>query len=246
MSAPQFNSVRPGIAKNGLYHYYDVGNISSYSGSGTTIVDLMGHMNQDSGTTVFSGTAGAKTSSEYFTYNGSNYWDVTAPTGSFVRTIGRSDVNFTIDGWMYSTVTSSTPMFANRADASNGCQWGASYGNSTGADLMYLGPSVNVTSTLVSSGSAQWRYYAASCNPAAGTVTFFRGDVSSGVQTQTVSYTPEWSTGESADIFRIGRIGGSVFAGSGHRISIWRMYNRTLTSSELKNNFFAERARFGV
>lgn len=69
--------ITPTVPSSGLLVYIDAGNITSYSGTGTTVFDLSG--NGTNGTLVNSPTHSATTNGGVWTFNGSNSY-ISIPT----------------------------------------------------------------------------------------------------------------------------------------------------------------------
>lgn len=244
MSAPQLVSVPPGIILTGLYHHYDVGDARCYAGTGAVITDLMGNLTQGAGTTTFNGTPGGRSSGEFFSFSGGAWWSATPASGAFVRRLGRADTAFSIDGWVYMDSAYPQPMIDTKwAAAYNGFGWYPSY-NGSHRHTFDRGLSSVTSSTIQILGGPQWRYFGISVDPVRQEQIIVQADAS-GLLTDTIPFVPVWSVGESPAQFWVGRYGDS-YAGAGHRLAIWRLYNRALPLDDLRHNFFAQRGRFGI
>ena len=240
--APQLISAPRGIIRAGLHHHYDVGDARCYAGAGTVIADLCGNLNQASGGTAFNGVAGELSANEYFQFSGSNFWDVTPPSGALVRQLGRADTPFSIDAWQYRAAGRAVPLIDNKfAAVANGF---AHWIDQSNYHYFDRGANLSTTTTLALTANAAWHYTGISIDPVAGTYAVLQANAA-GAQTVTGAYASPWSGGESPAYYRIGRYGSS-YAAAGSRLAIWRLYNRALSPDELKHNYIAQRGRFGI
>ena len=212
--------------------HLDAANIKSYPGTGTTWNDLSG--NGNNGTLVNSPTFNT---SGYFTFDGINDHVTLANT----LAIAQSAFSSTIEIIAYrNTTTNFEVMFGGGTQSmNNGLYFGfrsatnnfmyAYYGN----DQDGVTPSTNIA----------WNSYTATYNAGqASRYRYFNSNLLSPSQSSGVTNT-------SSSNFAIGAYQTSPGVISNHfsgRIAAVRVYNRELTSSEIRQNFEATRGRYDI
>jgi hypothetical protein len=211
------------IVRNGLMLNLDVGNAESYAGIGNTLRDISGNGRHGSlvNTPTYSATYGG-----VLTFNGSTNYVTCA-----------NDFNFTTG--TYTIVCATRYSGATRGRMVNGAlnnwligQWGSSTENYYAEGW--------VTAVTTGANDTNWRIYAATGNSATDTWANYTNAVlgssnsggsqgpnglAIGVSGNSGAYNSEWSTGEFSFVLA---------------------YNRVLTATEIKQNFFAYRNRFGI
>lgn len=218
----------------GLVYYIDAGNVSSYSGSGSSINNIAGTAPGASTTTGSPAFTSAGQSS-YFTFNGSTQYIYTA------NLIGQSlSGNITIECWV-NTSTDNGVVVDERGQVGGGWQDSqieivagnlkvATWSYSIGAGTV-VGP---VTRNV-------WQQYTLTQN-ATTTTGYINGST-----TASAAHVREFSAAGLyygimlGDITNLGD--GSYLAGNW---SILKVYNRALTQAEVQQNFNAIRGRYGI
>lgn len=218
----------------GLAYYIDAGNVSSYSGSGSSINNIAGTAPGASTTTGSPAFTSAGQSS-YFTFNGSTQYIYTA------NLIGQSlSGNITIECWV-NTSTDNGVVVDERGQVGGGWQDSqieivagnlkvATWSYSIGAGTV-VGP---VTRNV-------WQQYTLTQN-ATTTTGYINGST-----TASAAHVREFSAAGLyygimlGDITNLGD--GSYLAGNW---SILKVYNRALTQAEVQQNFNAIRGRYGI
>tara|TARA_R110000868_G_scaffold339513_1_gene600231 strand:- start:27 stop:746 length:720 start_codon:yes stop_codon:yes gene_type:complete len=218
----------------GLAYYIDAGNVSSYSGTGSSINNIAGTAPGASTTTGSPAFTSAGQSS-YFTFNGSTQYIYTA------NLIGQSlSGNITIECWV-NTSTDNGVVVDERGQVGGGWQDSqieivagnlkvATWSYSIGAGTV-VGP---VTRNV-------WQQYTLTQN-ATTTTGYINGST-----TASAAHVREFSAAGLyygimlGDITNLGD--GSYLAGNW---SILKVYNRALTQAEVQQNFNAIRGRYGI
>ena len=224
-------STIPNLTTDGLVLYYDPSSASSYPGSGTTITDLSG--NGRSGT-----MSNITYTSPYFTYNGSSSQIAIADNALLEPGSG----DWTMEVWVnqsvagndvvlgkfpaggatvsYSIRTTNTSYYAQLA-SSSGYQNSTTHAGTIGTwyQIVYVFTNVaaNTLQTFVNGSSI-------------GSVAHSLASI---LDTTTGLYIGAYNNGEYPQWFD-GKIG------------ITRLYNRSLTSSEVLNNYNADKSKYGL
>ena len=218
----------------GLVYYIDAGNVSSYSGSGSSINNIAGTAPGASTTTGSPAFTSAGQSS-YFTFNGSTQYIYTA------NLIGQSlSGNITIECWV-NTSTDNGVVVDERGQVGGGWQDSqieivagnlkvATWSYSIGAGTV-VGP---VTRNV-------WQQYTLTQN-ATTTTGYINGST-----TASAAHVREFS---AAGLYYGIMLGDPTSLGDGSYLagnwSILKVYNRALTQAEVQQNFNAIRGRYGI
>jgi hypothetical protein len=217
-----------------LVLYYDPSNSSSYPGTGTTINDLSGN--------GLDGTMSNITfTSPYFSYNGTNS-QISVPDNSLLEP-GSGD--WTMEAWVNQSV-SGNDVVLGKFDP-GGLASDSSYSIRTTNTTYYSqigdgsGSYVNSTNYVGATGSWYQLVYVFT-NVAANTLRTFVNGTSIGsvnhslsgvLNTPTNLYIGSYNNGEYPQWFD-GKIG------------ITRIYNSALTSSQVLQNYNADRSKYGL
>ena len=221
-----------------LVLYYDPSNLSSYSGSGTTINDLSGN--------GLNGTMSNVTyTSPYFTYNGTSSQVQVAD--NVLLEPGSGD--WTMEVWVNQSVLGNDIVLGKfdngglSQDVSYSIRttnttYYAQYGSGSGS-----GPTLFANSTSYTGTTNTWyQLVYVFTNVAANTLETFVNGVSIG----TVSHSLA-SILNSTNPLYIGSYNGGEFAQwFDGRIGITRLYNASLTSSQVLQNFNADKSKYGL
>jgi len=229
------------IVRTGLVLDLDAGMNASYNGSGTTWTDL-------------SGTGNTGTLVNTPTYNSSGYFDFDYLQSESVSFNSSSSLQFlntspyTLEAWVYPTRNSGTGNYTGIFDRESNPGSGRD-----GYNMYFLGSATTntfffterftsgsynpVSVTLNQSVSVNsWHHIVATYNGT--TLTLYRNGSSVG--------TPATTTGNitnTSKTLTIGVRGGQYFGG---RIANTKIYNRSLTASEIQQNYNATKSRFGL
>jgi hypothetical protein len=230
------------IVTSNLILHYDPSNVSSYSGTGTTINDLSGGGRH--------GTMSNVTfTSPYFTFNGTSS-QISVPDSLALEPQG---VDWSIEVWVNQSVAGNDVVlgkFDNGGDASDVsysvrtlnstfyAQYGSGSGSGGGPSGTLFVNSTNHVATL----DTWYQIVYVFTNLAANTLqTFVNGssigtvghNLSSILNTTNPLYIGSYNNGEFPQWFD-GKIG------------IVRMYNKALTATEVLNNFNVDKSKYGL
>ena len=221
-----------------LVLYYDPSNLSSYSGSGTTINDLSGN--------GLNGTmSNISFTSPYFSYNGSSS-QVSVDDNSLLEP-GSGD--WTMEVWVNQSVSGNDVVLGKfdtgglSADVSYSIRttnttYYAQMGSGSGSGSALFVNSTNYVGTIDSWSQIVYVF----TNVAANTLqTFVNGSsigtvshsLASILNTSTNLYIGSYNNGESEQWFD-GKVG------------VVRLYSSALTSSEVLQNYNADKAKYGL
>ena len=218
--------------------YYDPSNSSSYSGSGTTVNDLSGNN--------LSGTLSNVTyTSPAFDFNGSNS-TISVEDNSLLEP-GSGD--WTMEVWVnHSVILGSSRIVLAKTDGGGANQWG--YGIRT-----VLNPSVGTTYGEIGNGTTSdisdfttlntntwYQVVVVWTNVATNTYELFINGVSQGSQSH--SFT---SIRNTTNPLYIGSFNNGQFPQwLNGKVGIVRLYGSALTSSQVTQNFNADKSKYGL
>ena len=224
------------VETSGLVLHYDPSVTFSYPGTGTTINDLTGQ-----GRT---GTMSNITfTSPYLTFNG------TSSQISVPDSIGLEPQtgDFTFEAWIYhSVITGSQRTFMSKTDNGGGASdW--SYGlrtNDAGATYLEIGNGTTaVTSPSYTVSTGQWyQIVGVWTNISSNSITLYVNGISQGSNSH--SFT---SVKNSTNPLYLGNYNGNEYQQSlNGRMGIVRMYNKSLTPSEVLGNYNTDKSKYGL
>jgi hypothetical protein len=219
---------------SGLVYYIDAGNVSSYSGSGSSINNIAGTAPGASTTTGSPAFTSAGQSS-YFTFNGSTQYIYTA------NLIGQSlSGNITIECWV-NTSTDNGVVVDERGQVGGGWQ---------DSQIEIVDGNLKVATWLYSIGAGTvvgpvtrnvWQQYTLTQN-ATTTTGYINGST-----TASVAHVRDFS---GAGLYYGIMLGDTTNLGDGSYLagnwSILKVYNRALTQAEVQQNYNATRGRYGI
>ena len=225
-------SYNTSIVRDGLVLYLDAANRKSYPGTGTAWNDLSG--NGNNGTLVNSPTFNT---SGYFTFDGINDHVTLANT----LAIAQSAFSSTIEIIAYrNTTTNFEVMFGGGTQTGNSGLYFGFRSSTSNFMYAYYG---NDQDGVTPSTNVAWNSYTATYNAGQSSrYRYFNSNLLSPSQSSGVTNT-------SSSNFAIGAyqtspgVVSNYFSG---RIAAVRVYNRELTSSEIRQNFEAIRGRYGI
>ena len=230
----------PDVVENGLVLALDAGNTRSYPGSGTTWNDLSGHgyggslvgattystspSRFDTNATLITEQNHLSTSSEITLADASEYtWDF------YVKL--RSSAQATFHSLLGRINNNTNPWLSLYADNTSGTSWYIRYRQSSGTYT-------NGTSITDYNIQNNWANITLSVNSSRNVNIYLNG-----VFRETLNPV--------STLFYVGRIAGGYGSGGNFysfqgSIASFKMYNRALTASEIRQNFNALRGRFGI
>lgn len=247
------------IHQPNLQWHMDAGDSASYSGSGQIWYDLtsndfdlyLGRNDSvSSDDPTFNGSAGGKSGSEYFSFDGGDVFEmINAHSGEYVRKIGREDQPFTLEYWIYFGHIDGTiqSLFTN-GYAGNAAGFGYYYDYTTDKRLicnaMQLDQLVGENDTDIEIGGWHQCVIAAQLNDS--TSTFYLDGAADG--TWTADQAGYWESGDSSQKVMIsGRCcDGYLMIHNLGRLAIVRGYDAKLTAAQVLNNFNVDRGRFSL
>jgi hypothetical protein len=219
-----------------LVLYYDPSNLSSYSGSGTVVNDLSGN--------GLDGTMSNITfTSPYFSFNGSSSQVSVADNTLLEPDSG----DWSIEFWVrYSVITGSSRILIAKTDGGLAADWG--YGLRTGAPgntFMELGnggvTTVRTPETTLSINT-WYQVVGVWTNVASNSIDLYiNGSL---IGSNSHSFT---SVKNTTSPLYIGSFNGGQFSQwLNGRMGIVRMYNTSLTASQVLQNFNADKSKYGL
>jgi hypothetical protein len=229
----------------GSFYYYDPGNPSSYSGSGTTLNDISGNGRNASlsnNPTYTSGVGG------YFTFDGVNDY-ITSP-----NSYNAGNTAHTLEIWI-------------RPTAVDDCLW-SDTGDQTpnsgyhyaGGQIFQTGPVQQIISNIYNQTNGVQRVVngaATYLNNWIQVVKTYSGTTLTGYingtagSPSTITWFPPWSQIANSWYIHFGAIDTTTYNAStagyfAGRYGIIRFYNRALTSSEVAQNYNADKSKYGL
>ncbi len=258
------------IVTDGLVLAFDAGNLVSYeSGSGTTINDLTSYNNNG---TLINGVGFSNQGVPRFILDGTNdRIDVPKDLNGFEHNI-QYDINWTIECWMYMYTPDASPQtYKGIYGNYSGCNYSVYPGNAQGFIIFNAGnpatvftnfgfgpksPSGCPDGVTWNNSESSWVYNLAINKWCHWVMTSDDGTnykiYVNGVQrgsTKTFDFKNSASrTANNLTSTRNYSWGGSFTSNEANEIdfSCMRMYNRPLSTSEVSQNFNAQRSRFGI
>lgn len=168
----------------------DVGDVTSYPGSGQPWLDLSGNgydfnRGTNSSSTAsdptYNGTAGQRSSSEYWSFDGGDFFSYDSANESWMDNLQHNDTQWSACCWAYlSVVNDYNGLMGTSLDDTNakGVSWKASNASSRTSFVVLNGTgggsgvSISVETTSVLPTAGVWQFYSLSVDEVAGTVTF--------------------------------------------------------------------------
>lgn len=235
----------------------DAGDAASYPGSGTKWLDTSGggyDFNFGNGATsstypTFNGSAGGLSSSEYFSFDGGDYFTYDTTNEAWMNNLHKDGAVFWFSGWLYvpSLPGSAAVLFGT---ANSGLDVGVySFVRTTGALRLVV---VNGTESilLVTSTAAvttgAWNFLALQVNESAGT-GFFQVNAAQEDFVSTYASPSSSNASFTMEIGRHGTDGSGIPLPSGYRFNSIAMSESTAPSkAQTLALYTATKARFGL
>ena len=231
------NVVPRTLTTNGLVLYYDPSNSSSYSGSGTTVNSLA--------PTNLTGTMSNITyTNPYFTYNGTSSSLSVADNALLEPGAG----DFTVEAWVYySVLAGSTRTFVSKVDngglASNWSYGLRTNGTSGGTYFEVGNGTTSITSPSFTVTTGQWyQVVGVWTNIASNSIALYVNGSSQGSNSHAFT-----SVKNSTNPLYLGNYNGGEYSQwFNGRMGVVRIYNTSLSSSEILGNYNATKAIYGL
>jgi hypothetical protein len=221
------------IVGDGLLVYLDVGNSSSYPGSGTTWTDLTGNGYNATlvNTPTYSSSDGG-----YLDFNGTNqYATVYGFPGSTF-----SSGNWTVQCWSYWDALDNKCLLSQGTTTNNGGLHLITR-NVSGTNRYLFGMFNNDMTSDGVAVTGAWKFTTWTYNDTTGEKQLYVQSTLDKAQTQNL-YT---GTDNNTEIGRIGWNGTNTYYFDG-RIAQMYIYNKILSSTEITANYDASKARYGL
>ena len=236
----------PEIVEDGLVLALDAGNNKSYPSSGGS---TWYNLTKDGINGTISGAT--HNSSGYFSFNGSSNYIATGAASDWAF-LHNGASNFTIESWVY---FSTSAAYAICATGGSSAETGMYFGQvATSNYLNYqifkgqAGAIANFGNSTNGMKKGKWNYAAFTFDSSSKTGTYYVNGVSSG-STSHPSYgysssNPNYALQIGRYVYNSGSSSGGYYNG---RISTVKIYKeKSLTASEIQQNFNALRGRFGI
>jgi len=228
--APRF--VTP-VTSNLVLHY-DPYQKPSYAGSGATLYDLTSNsLNATLSNTTYT--------SPYLTYNGSSSTTSVADNASLEPGSG----DWTVEVWVNHTIiTGASRCIISKTNGGNAADWG--YGirtASSGSTYMEVGNgSTSITSPSFTLSTGIWyQLVGVWTNVASNSMEFYVNGISQGSSSHSFASIKDTTRPVSLGSFDGGATHGQWVNG---RMGIVRFYNKSLTSTEVLNNYNADKWKY--
>jgi len=245
-------------ALSGLKLCLDASDINSWPGSGQKWLDLSGNgydffrgatSSSEGSDPTFNGTAGQQTSSEYWSFDGGDFFRYDTSNEAWMNNLHKNNAAFTIAGYIYaSDITPSVAHFLAGTARGNNSNIGIALlirtnstlrlgiANGSGLDAL----TITSRATFVQS---QWNFFAVTVNEAAGTGTL---QVNGTQEARSTTYTSPSSSSASYAL-EVGAAGDGAFpAESGFRMANFCAWEAVaLTATQLDSLYQHTKAKFG-
>jgi hypothetical protein len=225
--------VTPPYVTEGLILYYDPSNSSSYSGTGTALIDLSG--NNLSG--ILSNVSHI---SPAFIFNGSSSTISTLDNALLEPESG----DWTIEIWVNYSVFNISNCLMSKTMGGNAADWG--YGirtSSTGSTYMEMGngtTSVNSSSYVVSTNT-WYQIVGVWTNIETNSIEFYVNGISQGSKSHSFASVKNTTRPLFIGSFDGGAVFGQWING---KVGIVRIYDRALTSAQIIQNFDNDKSKY--
>ena len=229
-------SSTPSSVSSNLILYYDPSNPSSYSGSGTVVNDL-------SGNGLSGNLSNVTYTSPSFNFNGSS--STISVADNALLEPGSGD--WTMEAWVnHSVIAGSSRIIFGKTDGGLSADWG--YGLRTSNVGTTFGEIGNGTTSLQSNTAIlsinNWyQVVAVWTNVAANSFELFINGVSQGSKSHSFTSIKNTTRPLYIGSFDGGGVFGQWLNG---QVGIVRLYNSALTSSQVTQNFNADKSKYGL
>ena len=220
------------IVTDGLVFCLDGKNTKSYSGSGSTAKDIGGGLSGD--------ITGATHSDGAFTFDGSD------DNIDFGTNLGKLPENgYSVCTWIYPDSGMSNKPIVGTAWTANSPDFGFHMRILSNGKirLITLATSYDYRDTSDTISTSAWSHMCGTYNASTRTTELYLNGSSNQGSNQTVGGS--LSAFNDTRTIKVGGTGGNSAVWDG-KIAIVQLYNRVISSTEISQNFNAQRDRFGV
>lgn len=221
------SNYNPSIPTTGLLLFYDLGNLKSYPGSGTSLFDSSGNAN--TGTLIASPTF-TSTGGGYLTFNGSTQYVTTSGNTVLLPTTG-----LTVSAWAYTGTADK--FIVDKADSA--LTQGYYLAGTSAGPANFRVNTVSLAG-VTNINNSTWRHIVGTWEPSSSIRIYING-VLDAITTTSI---PASITNPSTDLWLARRRNGADMWNG--RIGQVGVYNRALTDEEIIRSFTALRGRFGL
>lgn len=196
---------------------------------------------------TFNGTAGALSSSEYWSFDGGDFFTYDTTNEAWMQNLHKNNAAFTIAFWLRPAGSAPNWVFGtNNNDTSNiGVSTGVNTSN--GESLLNI---CNGTGTLalgfplvIAAVDSAWQFFAVSADEAAASGFWMQDGIIYGPSSFSYSSPSAANSTYTAQIAAHGNAGGGVLPNTA-RLGMFMAWSRALSQTELKNLNAATRSRF--
>jgi Concanavalin A-like lectin/glucanases superfamily len=234
-----FNATKGGylVATSSLVAYYDPADTASYLGSGTRLNNLVG--------SDLSGTmTSVSYTSPYLSFNGSTS-QVSIPDNASLEP-GSGD--WSIEIWIrYTAIAGQPRTYLSKTNNGGGAvDWGYGFRTNIGASTTYMevgNGTTSVTSPSTSVSVGVWyQIVGVWTNVASNSIALYKNGVLVGSNVHSFA-----SIKNTSNPLYIGNYNGNEYAQQFEGdVGIVRIYNKALSADEIKNNYDANKATYGL
>jgi len=232
----------------------DAGDAASYSGTGQSWSDRATDMHFQRGTSsggdaadpTFNGSAGGLSSSEYWSFDGGDYF--MRGNSTWMQNLHKDNALFTLMAWLYRVEAAAYSILGNMsgdAGGNIGCRWGP---GGTGAVSFFQrngSAQQTVYASTATAPHAAWTFAALSMNEAGGAGASFM-QIDDAVETFNGAYTSPTASNASFDMNIGARGNGSSPLASGSRMAMVLAWTTALSQAQVESFHALTRGRFGV
>lgn len=231
----------PNVVSDGLVYYIDAGDATSYSGSGSTLNDLAG--SALGGSTLFnSPTFTSSGSSSYFTFNGTNQY---LRTPNLVTKFNSpSNETLTLEVWVYADTDNGAILTEQGQTTLDGGWYDTQMEIVSGALKMRLWNQGSPYTNAGTFSRSQWNHCVLTYDNT--TLRSYLNGTAQG--TSTFSRSSPWENSAGLYYFLMSgsgtNMGDSTYLAG--RWSMFKLYNRPLSASEVSQNYNNTKSRYGL
>jgi hypothetical protein len=243
---------------SGLKLCLDAGDVNSYTGTGQKWLDTSGNgydffrgttSASQSSDPTFNGTAGGQSSSEYWSFDGGDFFTYDSANETWMNNIHKNNAVFTLATWVYFATVAGGNLNVMAGTAIDGFDRGFAFfcGQNTGRlgiNILNGGGSSVALQYLHSTVAAAntWHFVAVSINESTGALVF---RVDGAEETASVAYSSP-SSSNATRTMTLGTDGDDHFPSGGRMASVLAWEGTALTAQNLTDLFTLTRTKFGV
>ena len=231
-----------GVSFDELVLYYDPSDVTSYSGTGTTITDISGYPIGLGDPTRNGNMVNLSFTSPYLEFSGANSYNEIYDNDTLEPGSG----DFTLEAWVnHSVIAGKNRTIAGKDYGANAEDW--AYGlrtNTAGATYFEVG---NGTTTVTSPSSTLvtntwYQVVGVWSNVASNSISLYiNGNL---IGSNSHSFT---SVKNSSDALYLGYFnGGDADESFQGKMGVFRMYKKALSSDEVLSNYNADKSKYGL